>query len=437
MRRISKTMQVLVMLLAGVALIVLALVLARPGKAPGLIAQVFPSPKQDGGLPYPLPEITGKLATAPPRESAYPPPESTRIETPSPEPTPRSSDTPTPIRSPRIYRTPEWTPYVDEPFTIIYVRGGELWMSEVGGRGELQLTNEGIRASEGPALGVISFDVSPTGRHVAYVVHAEDTRYAKVLDIRDGTTRLLSPADEPFGVIDYGRTGPQAWWGETLVGYYGGPAGSESPGDLVIVNLETGERSVHPDAYVQWPSPDGRYVYTYIDSKMQLQDTRTGERWPVPEKSEGVVFVGWSPDSRYLLLSVFYRREEATAGKEVELLIVVDAQTREQRVISSPNKIASGARAAWSPDGQTVIFMECDSPRSACVHPELWLASKDGTNRRQIPMEKAVSFSDPCWTPDGNRIVFSREDEGTWVLSLADGSLNQVCAEDVDFAVTR
>jgi len=93
------------------------------------------------------------------------------------------------------------------------------------------------------------------------------------------------------------------------------------------------------------------------------------------------------------------------------------------------------ASAAWSPDGQTIAYMQCDPLRTGCGNPELWLTSPDGTNRRQIPMEESIHCTQLSWTPDGSRLVFETTREpsiwsvrldGTDLRPIADGHKVQV-----------
>ncbi len=349
------------------------------------------------------------------------------LPTPPPTATPRPTETPPPTPTPKLYPTPEWSPYEDEPFTIVFQRCGELWLSEVGGQGERPLTNEGMGTSETPCLGVSSFDVSPSGRFIAYAVNDQCTSFVKVVNVLDGSTRLFSPVSESYGVIDYGLSGPQAWWDETHVAYYvGGKDTTSRLVELVIVDLETEQRTTEPVSAIQWPSPDGRYVL----SGLQLHDRETGEQWEVIGEDRRAIFLGWSPAGRLMLFSVIYEEEESEVGKEIEWLLVVDAETQEQRLISSEDKVAHGLSAAWSPDGQTIAYMQCDPPRTGCGNPELWLTSPDGTNRHRIPMEESIHCTQLSWTPDGSRLVFETTREpsiwsvrldGTDLRPIADG----------------
>ncbi len=195
---------------------------------------------------------------------------------------------------------------------------------------------------------------------------------------------------------------------------------------LVLVDLETGESTVEPFSTFQYPSPDGRYVLSVSELPYQLYDRETGEQWEINERA---VFLSWSPGSRWMLFNLTYEREV------LDVLLVVNAETRARWVITPEGKTVDGSCTAWSPDGRTIAYRQCDIPTTACMNSELWLTSPDGTNRRRIPMDESLHFEQISWTPDGSRLVFEtlREPriwsawvDGTDLRPIAHGQYLQV-----------
>jgi len=356
----------------------------------------------------------------------------TGTSTPPPSPTPSPTDAQArPTATPQVSPTPEWPPYTDAPFAVVYMRDCNLWVSEVGGQGERRLTNDGLCPDSGrPTSSVTSFSVSPDGEHIVYVVSGQSVSFVKIVNVLNGSTRLISPASNSYGVIDYGFPGPQAWWDETHVAYYTlGPQGAGEDmtrwADLVIVDLETGQRTVEPVSAVQFPSPDGRYVL----SGLQLHDRETGERWEVIEASIDVTFLGWSPTSRLMLFEL-PGATEASGLSGLRMLLVVDAETRAEWVVTPEDGVARSG--VWSPDGQSIAYRQCAPPYTGCENPELWLTSLDGVNRRRI---ESIYGSHIAWTPDGTRLVLETDLEpaiwslrldGTDLRPIADGYNPQV-----------
>jgi TolB protein len=77
---------------------------------------------------------------------------------------------------------------------------------------------------------------------------------------------------------------------------------------------------------------------------------------------------------------------------------------------------------AFSPSGKRIAF---ESNRVTAGNPEgdseIWTMRKDGSHVRQLTSNTDVGDNDPAWSPNGERIVFSRGDRKIIVMD-ADGS---------------
>jgi len=276
-------------------------------------------------------------------------------------------------------------------------------------------------------------------------VSGEDDTVVKVMDIRVGTTRVITSARENEPYTLFARFLQQlAWWDGTHIAYYLlAPPPEEAPDagrqlkSLEIVNLETGETTTEVVSTLQYPSPDGRYVLSGHNFRgldphyqpYQLDDRQTGERWTVTDADVPSHFLGWSPDGRLMLFDLNYERDV------LDVLVVVDAETRTRQVITPEGKTVHPSGVAWSPDGQTIAYLQCDRPTTACMNPELWLSSPDGADRRRIPMDEPIHSTQISWTADGSRLVFqtmrqphiwSVRVDGTDLRPIADGQDPQV-----------
>ena len=185
--------------------------------------------------------------------------------------------------------------------------------------------------------------------------------------------------------------------------------------DLWVLPAAGGEmtqltRDPTPDWNPRW-SPDGRDMLFYA--------LRSGNRdiWVMPSSggparqltSRTAIdwYAAWSPDGREIAYHV--------QGPPGEIWIM-SATGAEQRLI------AKGIQPTWSPDGQSLVFIEDGT---------LFRVAKEGgapqrlnTPRTHVPV--AVHFS-----PDGESIYYSinggvLENHGIWRLSLQDGTSSRL-----------
>ncbi len=339
----------------------------------------------------------------------------TRTEIPEPTSTltPQPTWTPTALPSP----TPTYPPYSDEPFRVIFVRDGDLWLSEVGRSGELRLT------AESAGWPVQEYAISPSCGTIAYIVYhspPEPDALIKQVDLRTGAVSVLTGENDPY--IEYSI----GWLDDTHItfslseftafGYTKETPAWEwfEPFHHLVFDLVTGERTPIPKSLHFSQSPNGRYwltgscYYVYeCPLEYVLHDRVTGEQWRVAESIGWGRFLGWSLDSRRMLFSAYERGETATPVQ----LVLIDVATREERRVTPNNKDMRAA--SWSPDGQAIALILCGD-FEGCA---LWTMSGDGRNLQRLPIEITDGAWSIDWTPDGSRLVFTRENDTSIVWS--------------------
>ena len=208
-------------------------------------------------------------------------------------------------------------------------------------------------------------------------------------------------------------------------------------------------------------TPDGRWVAvisirqnleaaTEVDS-LELVDMSTG-RLRTLVRGRDVAVPRWSPDGSLLAYL-------ARASNDVMQAYV---RTRDGTARQLTHAAADVIDVAWSPDGRRLAFVATDLPanRAALAHhhdyffagnndytataltppDHLWVVSlRDGLNRRLTEGTWSIAPTDPggifspqiAWTPDGNRITFTRledtfggndENSTLWQIPAAGGA---------------
>jgi Tol biopolymer transport system component len=84
------------------------------------------------------------------------------------------------------------------------------------------------------------------------------------------------------------------------------------------------------------------------------------------------------------------------------------------------------SQPVFSPDGKLIAFT---SDRDGSEN--LWIANADGSEPRQLSKEKEAEFISPSWTPDGEYVLISRNQQGLgvheiWMYSIHGGTGVQV-----------
>lgn len=96
--------------------------------------------------------------------------------------------------------------------------------------------------------------------------------------------------------------------------------------------------------------------------------------------------------------------------------------------------VTNGATPRWSPDGDHLVFMRDDPPDNSDGQRAVFVARRDGSDEHRL-----FEGRWPDWSPDGRRVVFSRDGQGRFggraaaeiYIANADGSdVERVCTGD-------
>ena len=153
---------------------------------------------------------------------------------------------------------------------------------------------------------------------------------------------------------------------------------------------------------------------------IEVLDLASGARRIVakapPRGSEYVEAVGprWSPDGKEIVLVLTNQLMPPTEPLLGSSIAVVNADGSEvdiPRILTDPELL--GAYPDWSPDGKRIVFNthELAQFQDSTEAANLYTVRPDGTGLTQVTHfdKNDTRATQPTWTPDGKRIIF------TWV----------------------
>jgi Tol biopolymer transport system component len=175
-------------------------------------------------------------------------------------------------------------------------------------------------------------------------------------------------------------------------------------------------------------SPDGKYLYFSSD--------RTGSmnlwRVPIAEKSGKLlgepeaVTTGAGTSSQHISLAQDGRRIAYVSQEEIKNLRKIAFDSSTEKVVGEAVSITRGSLQGFfpdpSPDGDWLAYY------SAGKQQDIFIIRTDGTGMRQLT-DDAFKDREPRWSPDGKRIAFTSDRNGTsqiWVINHDGSGLQQL-----------
>jgi len=294
---------------------------------------------------------------------------------------------------------------------------------------------------------------TPDSRHIAYARIAGDRRGIFMVPAAggaetevvaaEGESTLLAPAYSPDGrwlVFSYRRAPGEPWQlhrmdletGEieclapSTAIPYGGHRAQFSPDgrslaflrlqgdarDLVIASAagsspRTVDTDGRPVADFAWTSDSAGFVVNLGEALESIDFDGSSRRILSSTRPLGIVTVAVETP----LLAFSEGRREKNIW-EWAPPSGVDLEQHPARLIHST---AWDAFPAVSPDGDTIAFLSDRTGTS-----QLWLASRDGADARQLTHLDRVIWGAPAWSPDGRRIAITADVGGTTAIQIVE-----------------
>ena len=385
------------------------------------------------------------------------PPSPTLPPVPTPLPTPVV--TPIPVASPPFI--PEVVGKAQQPFWIYYWQGNEVWrVDDQGKNHELLLDTHkrlGLYLTANPYLESLvdtkeqsRVKVAPDGKKLALVVVDKPGLVRK----GESATFSIYLFDTQTGDLKFLSEGASLEWApdSKRIAFVQDVSsnGTILNGGLWIINLETDqiyqavkEEPTNPAlrvSYWAW-SPDSRQIaYRYSEGMIDqpeiwIKNAADSEQPHLVPSIPSDIFYNfsWMPDGQHLLWSV---RDHAMLYPRPVNLWAVSVKTGEQKQLT---QYLSPSELQWSLDGKwLVLSAEYHYGEEESLY-DTWLLSADGYKLLRLTSAKAQDAHDSgylggYWSPDGTRLLLSREGIGLEIMSLQTGEVTPLDVNLLDLS---
>jgi len=202
-----------------------------------------------------------------------------------------------------------------------------------------------------------------------------------------------------------------------------------SPDGELGVGESTSLRPLRPSGTPSW-ARDGRIAY---DGNPGVWVTDSKRKQPTQLTDASGTQPSWSPDGSRVVFS------SVPSNGDDHDLFTIDA-SGDDSTVRQITRNSDGVRTddflpAWSPDRTSIAFIR-KSPGDSCAPGDVWIVNANGGNAHPI-VSLPSDERHPTWSPNGRKIVFSSNLNGTYDLYAveADGShrvrLTRTAKDDV------
>jgi Tol biopolymer transport system component len=163
------------------------------------------------------------------------------------------------------------------------------------------------------------------------------------------------------------------------------------------------------------PTNDGPWY-----SQLLVADLDTGRIRQLTRRANGGYNPSWSPDGSQIAFD--WVSDGPCRSPACSRIFLINADGTGRRPFTPARLRCEGA--AWSPTGDWIAYVQWRPSAGFDNRSSIWIRSVDGRDVRRVTFAKAAFDSAPVWSPDGTRIIFSRDAKsasGNYVVN-ADGT---------------
>jgi len=159
-------------------------------------------------------------------------------------------------------------------------------------------------------------------------------------------------------------------------------------------------------------SLDGKKIYYRVGFELFTYDLATGERDALTQLEEfNLGQFDLSPNNKQIVFASYGKKFDYDIPQNIYVVNIVGTDYKQLTFFIGGPKgwNAKGAeRPRWSPDGKTIVFVGPDIIGRSSMPDAIYTIKSDGTELKKIiGPGKIYNPSNPSWSPDSKKIVFS------------------------------
>jgi TolB protein len=290
---------------------------------------------------------------------------------------------------------------------VVYLapsREPELWFSDLGDAGPVQLTQTGGR--------VFDYGVAPDGERIVFSSYDEKGGISLWTVDRSGSAQILLDCGEDWCINpDFSPDGSKLAYARRYAGISEGS--SAGIPRVWIMDLDSGETEAlfaNPNISGSEPSwsPDGNRIAYYDGLSQGLRLTKLDNGDDILLPSEMGMTLEWVPDGSAL----YFTNIVLEASRGYETVFRYDLSTEElTRGLGEDALPMDYGPVAIAPQGDWLIV----GIREASGNPArmLWLMRPDGSDRQSVTSDPLTNVGAYRWSLDGEQVVYQALELGS------------------------